>query len=148
MDGGGVSFALRIPAEHSAVPFVRCTIVALLIREGWDAESASRILLASSEAISNAIDHGSPADGAVHIAFMVCEEHADLTVRDEGRPGTELPAVPTEPPAPESTSGRGLLILGRLSQELEVRRVGRGTEVHAGFERGATVPALKAYATA
>ncbi len=148
MDTGGVSFALRIPAEHSAVPFVRHTIVALLTREGWDAESASRILLASSEAISNAIDHGSSAGGAVHVELMVCDEHADLTVRDEGRPGAALPTLPQRAPAPEAISGRGLLIMGRLSQRLELRRVGDGTEVNAGFARRAGVPSALAAAAA
>lgn len=136
MDGGGVSTALRIPADHAAVPFVRCTIAAMLSREGWDAESAGRILLASSEAISNAIDHGSPDGGAVMVEFSICEARTDLWVRDEGRPGVPAPRVPHAAPSPASPDGRGLLIMMRLSEQLEVRAVDGGTEVHAGFTRG------------
>lgn len=146
MDTGGVSFALRIPAEHSAVPFVRYTIVALLTREGWDAESASRILLASSEAISNAIDHGSDAEGVVEVELAICEQRADLWVRDEGRPGATPPVVPDRPPPGHSPTGRGLIIMNRLAQELGVRARGDGTEVHAGFRRGETAPVTAAAA--
>lgn len=130
----GVSTALRIPADHAAVPFVRFTIVALLVREGWRGEPTSRVLLAASEAISNAIEHGSRPGGVVHVRLEADADRAALTVRDEGRSGARLPVVlPDAPPPPTSPHGRGLIILERLSEHLELRPVGRGTEVIADF---------------
>ena len=130
----GVSTDLRIPADHAAVPFVRFTIVALLGREGWPGEPTARVLLAASEAISNAIDHGSPPGGIVEIRLSADPGQAELSVRDQGRgdagPPVTLPALPPPPSCPH---GRGLIILERLADHLELRPAGCGTEVLADF---------------
>ena len=136
----GVSTALRIPADHAAVPFVRFTIVALLVREGWAGEPTSRVLLAASEAISNAIDHGSGPGGIVHVRLRADAEHAELSVRDEGRGAPRAPLVlPDAAPPPTSINGRGLIILERLCDHLELRPAGTGTEVIADFSAFAGV---------
>lgn len=130
----GVATALRIPADHAAVPFVRFTIVALLAREGWRGEPTSRVLLAASEAISNAIDHGSPPGGVVSVRLEADDAHAELVVRDQGRGDARLPvALPPPPPSPTSPHGRGLIIMDRLAEHLELRSTGAGTEVVAAF---------------
>jgi anti-sigma regulatory factor (Ser/Thr protein kinase) len=141
----GVASALRIPADHSAVPFVRFTIVALLTREGWRGEPTSRVLLAASEAISNAIDHGSPPGGVVSVRLEADESHAELTVRDEGRGDARLPViVPPGPPPATCTGGRGLIIMDRLAEHLELRPAGAGTEVVASFVETAAAAARRA----
>lgn len=135
----GVSTALRIPAAHAAVPFVRFTIVALLVREGWGGEPTCRVLLAASEALSNAIEHGSVPGAEVQVHLSADGARAELVVRDQGRPGGPQPVLPDGPPPATSPHGRGLYIMGRLSDRLELRPAGTGTEVVAGFralERG------------
>ena len=129
----GVSTALRIPADHGAVPFVRVTIVALLARERWAGEATFRVLLTASEAISNAIDHGSVAGGEVLVQLAADGEQAELIVRDEGRPGARPPVIPDAPPPLSSPHGRGLYIMGRLAERIELRPAGAGTEVVADF---------------
>ncbi|MEQ8834533.1 MAG: ATP-binding protein [Miltoncostaeaceae bacterium] len=136
----GVSTALRIPADHAAVPFVRFTIVALLTREGWAGEPTCRVLLAASEAISNAIEHGSVHGAEVQVRLSADAAGAELIVRDQGRPGACQPVLPSGPPAATSAHGRGLYIMERLTERLELRPAGPGTEVVADFrprERGA-----------
>jgi anti-sigma regulatory factor (Ser/Thr protein kinase) len=155
MSPAGPSTALRIPADHAAVPFVRCTIVALLGREGWRGEPTMRVLLAASEAMSNAIEHGSPPDGTISILLAADAARAELVVRDQGRGAARAPvAVPGSLPPATCTHGRGLIIIERLADRLELRAAGAGTEVVATFtadpptravvrrrQRGAAMPA-------
>ncbi|MFP5450409.1 MAG: ATP-binding protein [Thermoleophilia bacterium] len=134
MNSCGVATALRIPADHAAVPFVRFTIVALLMREGWRGEPTSRVLLAASEAISNAIDHGSPPGGVVSVRLQADPARAELIVRDQGRDDAWRPAfLPVRRPPATSPHGRGLVIMHRLAEHLELRPAGAGTEVVAAF---------------
>jgi anti-sigma regulatory factor (Ser/Thr protein kinase) len=129
----GVSTALRIPASHSAVPFVRFTIVALLGRQGWHPEPICRVMLAASEALSNAIEHGSPPDGRIDVRLIADRGSAELSVRDQGRPDRRRVILPPGPPPDNSPNGRGLIILERISERLELRPAGAGTELVAGF---------------
>ena len=70
----GLHSALRVPADLTAVAFVRSAIACVLEREEWPAESAGRVLLASNEALTNAIEHGSPSGAAVEVLdrFVFC----------------------------------------------------------------------------
>jgi anti-sigma regulatory factor (Ser/Thr protein kinase) len=133
----GVHSALRVPAHLEAVAFVRCAIACLLDREDWPAESAGRVLLASNEAIANAIEHGSPEGGRVEVVLSVTRERADIRVVDEGVPGAPTPVCPSEPPPVTSVRGRGLLIISRLADDFDMGPAGGGTQVHVGFWRHA-----------
>jgi serine/threonine-protein kinase RsbW len=133
----GVHSALRVPAHLEAVAFVRCAIACLLDREDWPAESAGRVLLASNEAIANAIEHGSPEGGRVEVVLSVTRERADIRVVDEGVPGAPTPVCPSEPPPVTSVRGRGLLIISRLADDFDMGPAGGGTQVHVGFRRHA-----------
>ena len=131
----GVQSSLRVPADLTVVSFVRSALACVLTREDWPADSAGRVLLASTEALTNAIEHGSPGGTAVEVDLSVTAERADIRVLDEGRPGAPLPVVPLEPPPPFALRGRGLIIISRLSDEFALRANGDGTEVDVGFLR-------------
>lgn len=133
----GVQSSLRLPADLAVVSFVRSAFACMLMREEWPADGAGRVLLASCEALTNAIEHGSPAGAAVEIDLTVTGGRADVRVVDEGRPGVAVPSVPSVAPPPTSQRGRGLLIISRLADDLEVRGNGSGTEVSASFLRDA-----------
>ena len=90
--------ALRVPADLQAVAFVRSAIACLLEREDWPAESAGRVMLASNEALTNAIEHGSPDGGLVEVELVVTFERADIRIVDEGVPGAASPPLPSDPP--------------------------------------------------
>jgi anti-sigma regulatory factor (Ser/Thr protein kinase) len=123
------------------VAFVRSALAAVLAREEWPADGAARMLLASTEAVTNAIEHGSPLGGAVEVELTVTPERAEVRVLDQGRPGIPCPVIPDAAPPPTDTRGRGLLIISRLADDVELRPAGLGTEISAGFLRAAAADA-------
>ena len=144
MSPHGVTSALRVPADLTVVGFVRSAFACVLEREAWPAEGAGRVLLAASEAVTNAIEHGSPAGGRVHVEIAVAPERVAVRVIDEGRPGVPVPRWPSAPPPPTSLRGRGLVIIRRLADDADLAAAGSGTEVRLGFHRvAARVEALQ-----
>ena len=135
----GVHSSLRVPADLTVVGFVRCAIACVLEREEWPAESAGRVLLASSEALTNAIQHGSPAGGLVEVGLSVTPERADIRIVDEGVPGAEPPVCPTCAPSITAERGRGLIIMSRLADDFALTPAGDGTEVRVGFWRSSVL---------
>jgi anti-sigma regulatory factor (Ser/Thr protein kinase) len=132
-----VQSSFHVPADLQVVAFVRSAIACVLDREDWPAESAGRVLLASNEALTNAIEHGSPAGGRVDVDLCVTPDRADIRIVDEGVPGDATPRLPTVPPPLTAERGRGLLIMSRIADDFEMLPVGDGTEVHVGFWRHA-----------
>lgn len=137
MSPHGVHSALQVPADLQVVAFVRCALACVLEREGWPADGAGRVLLASTEALTNAIEHGSPHHGHVDVSLTVGTERAQVRVVDEGRPGVPVPVCPSAPPPATATRGRGLLIISRLADDFDLRPAGHGTQVSVGFWRSA-----------
>jgi anti-sigma regulatory factor (Ser/Thr protein kinase) len=135
----GVQSALRVPADLQVVGFVRSAFACVLAREDWPAESAGRVLLASTEALVNAIEHGSRAGASVEVALAVAADEAELRVVDEGVPGVPTPVCPTAPPPVTATRGRGLIIISRLADDFELRPAGTGTEASIRFRRNRAV---------
>jgi len=117
------------------VSFVRSALACVLTREEWPADGAGRVLLASTEALTNAIEHGSPGGGAIEVELSVTPDRVDIRVLDQGHPGTPLPVVPDAPPPPDALRGRGLIIISRLSDDFELSARGDGTQVDVGFLR-------------
>lgn len=134
------SAAERVPADLGALGTVRARLAAALAAERWSDDAASRVMTASTEALANALEHGSGPGARVDVAFTVTREAASVRVTDAGRSGRR--AVPgDEPEAPPATSthGRGRLLMRALADEVRIRRRGRGTEVRLGFERSAAL---------
>jgi anti-sigma regulatory factor (Ser/Thr protein kinase) len=143
-----VHSALRVPADLQAVAFVRSAIACVLEREGWPGESAGRVLLASNEALTNAIEHGSPAGGLVEVDLVVTRDRADIRIADEGVAGSALPRLPCDPPPITAERGRGLIIISRLADDFDMTPAGAGTQVIVGFRREERVEAADELAAA
>lgn len=130
-----VHTSLRVPADLTVVSFVRSALACTLTRVDWPAGGSARVLLASTEALTNAIEHGSMPGDTVRVDLSIVADRADVVVVDQGRPGLEIPEVPREAPPSTATRGRGLLIISRLADEFALRPSGDGTEVSVGFSR-------------
>jgi len=135
MNSDAIESAFRVPATLRSLTFVRCALALVLDREPWSPEDAGRLLLAASEAVSNAIEHGSPAEGGtLEIQVIVQRDGATLIVTDQGS-GLEEPKIDAQatPPSPTSPRGRGFPIMRSLADEVTVTRVGTGTRVTMRF---------------
>ena len=135
MNSDAIESAFRVPATLRSLTFVRCALALVLDREPWSPEDSGRLLLAASEAVSNAIEHGSPAEGGtIEIHVTVQRDGATLVVTDEGSGRAEPHIDPSStPPSPTSPRGRGFPIMRSLADDVSVSRVGAGTRVAMRF---------------
>ncbi|SHM21839.1 SpoIIE family protein phosphatase [Cryptosporangium aurantiacum] len=117
-------FEETIPADLGELTGVRNRLRAWLADHDVDKHDGFAIVLACSEAIGNAIEHGyrgpvAAATGAVTISASIVDERVDVTIRDGGL------WQPRETPPDR---GRGLMLMNRLMDEVTVDR-GDGTTV-------------------
>jgi anti-sigma regulatory factor (Ser/Thr protein kinase) len=126
-----------IPADIASIAVVRAAICAALRDNGWGEDASNRVVLAASEAVANAVEHGSQEGELVEIVYQVGDEDTQVRVLDSG--GTSPWTPPAEPPTPPSTAtrGRGLAIIRALAQKVEFRPAGHGTELRLDFSRAA-----------
>lgn len=128
-----VRMCLSVPAELASLPRVRGAVTRALERSCWRDERPADVLLAVSEAVGNAIEHGSRPGEPVEVDITVTPDDALVRVADGGRSGERPPEGAPVAPPPESTRGRGRLIMERLADRWETARAGDGTEVVLHF---------------
>lgn len=127
-------FSIELPRGAYTVAVVRDVLGAVLDVIGVDTESRDDVLTATSEACSNAIEHGAAGEGYI-VRTRIQEEFCDVEISNPGP--TFRNDHPIPPPA-ESESGRGILLMHGL-----VDRVGYlptsngGTRVHLHKRFGA-----------
>ena len=124
-------YGITLPAEPERIREAREFADAAAAAFGFGEDARHEIRLAASEAVTNAIQHGSHSPDDT-IKFSVIEEERILHfhVADHGgpvRPGGFTPMVATDEPLPER--GRGLSFLAHLMDEVCIRRAAPGTIV-------------------
>jgi serine/threonine-protein kinase RsbW len=124
--------ALMVATGAEGLAPMRDGLAARLASEGWDAGEAHRVLLAATEALANAIEHGSQPGDPVVVGFSADARRARVVVLDRGA-GPVVPRGTTLPP-PEAPRGRGLVLMGAFADEMSVERPG-GTLVRLAFHR-------------
>lgn len=120
-----VRFSIALPREAYTVAVMRVSLNQALRTSGICADCRSDILTAASEACANVIDHGAPAT-SYEVAALVSGEVCALEVASTGPvfdPGT------VRPPDTDSESGRGLLLMRTLVDEVEFGRSPKGLTV-------------------
>lgn len=104
------------------------------LREQYDLDDKQygNILLASVEAVTNAIEHGNNLDEGkeVKIKAYKSEHSFNLFIQDEGR-GFNPDAIPdpTSPEFREQPDGRGVFLMRKLADEVLFRDGGRCVEM-------------------
>lgn len=116
---------LTISAELLRLPQVRSFAEAAAREYGFPDAVAFQVKAAASEAVANAIEHGS-SDNHDEVHLEAVEEGGEfvLYVRDAG---SFRPRVTRGDDLPER--GRGLQFLGQMMDEVDVRPGPGGTEV-------------------
>ena len=115
-------FALRLPRLPQSVRVVRSSLRAWLSLQGIARDVASDIVLASSEACANAVQHPQrPAQQVFEIAAHRAGDDVVVAVRDFGRwsSGEER----------DETRGRGFAMMRTLMDAVEVTSSDEGAEL-------------------
>jgi anti-sigma regulatory factor (Ser/Thr protein kinase) len=128
-----LSFELELAAAPGSLPGVRRRLRAWLARRGLDDESAADVVLATSEALNNAIEHGFESlGGTVRLGVVDDGSVVAVEVSDGGR---------WIAPSEDADRGRGLLLMERLMHRVEIATDEHGTRVKLERRRGEPVGA-------
>jgi PAS domain S-box-containing protein len=121
------TFARAVPADTRQVSVLRAHLTHWLQTHGVSGEDHDATLLACSEAVANAIEHGYPdePDGVVDVLATISPGHLRIRVRDRGR---------WRPPGAPGDRGRGLHLVRALMDQVVVdHRAGTVVTMHRGI---------------
>lgn len=110
-----VRFSIALPREAYTVAVMREFMGEALRTSGICDDCLSDLLMASSEACANVIDHGHPAP-SYEVFAKVSGGWCVLEITNTG-PGFDPEDVPH--PDPEAESGRGILLMRQLVDDVE-----------------------------
>ncbi|WP_017590619.1 ATP-binding protein [Nocardiopsis ganjiahuensis] len=117
-------FSISLPRQAYTVAVVRDVLGAILRRSGLCPACVDDILLASSEACANAVEHGGPSpdyEVEVELAPGWCELQISHTGRapDTAALVQRFTSEHTPLPGLEAESGRGILLMRYLMDEVD-----------------------------
>jgi len=126
-----------LPAAPESAPLARSIVRESATRSGLDGDAIWDLMLATTEAVANALEHGSPCGESEQILLRVlsCGEVLYVEVCDCGDDGGALAEFDPEDPGPanfESTAGRGLPIIAAVVDLMEIRPGAGETRVRFG----------------
>ncbi len=114
-------FRLSFPSRAGHAADVRQAVAHWMETLGFDRPSRDDFLTAVTEAVTNAVLHGSPAgedDEFSVAAFRTLEEHLAVEVSDRG-PGLSNWDTSPPMPGPEAVHGRGLPLMREFTDRVE-----------------------------
>jgi len=117
--------SLQFPADASALGQVRTRLREVTADAGMTSGFASDLLVAITEAITNAIAHGRPYDdGTIRLGWAVEDDLFAICIDDCGQFGGDR-----EPEAASEEHGRGMAVMQLLVDELTIEARADGTTV-------------------
>lgn len=126
-------FSLQIKSRLENIAKVESMIESLRVQYAIKDEQYCNVLLASVEAVTNAIEHGNSLDEKkiVNIEAHKCNSTFKLLIKDEGKGFNpdRLPD-PTSPEFKEQPDGRGVFLMRQLADEVRFSDGGRCVEMH------------------
>ncbi|HWY37523.1 MAG TPA: ATP-binding protein [Bacteroidia bacterium] len=114
---------VNINPKNNPEGVVEHMVVNLCEKMNIKEEKFGNILLAVTEAVNNAIEHGNKnnPEKRVHLSYKSSPEKITFTVSDEGQ-GFDLKQVPdpTQPETKDPEAGRGIFVMKHLADKLEL----------------------------
>ncbi len=130
----GARLALEMPSEPSALSSLRALMRRWLAQADAAQVDVHAIVMACSEACTNAIEHaGAGPDETISFLAILEDGEVDITVRDHGHWRDQRPP---------SDQGRGLDLIGALMDEVQLETTPDGTTVR--LRRRLAEPAVRA----
>ena len=122
--GAMESVTRKLPAEPASIRMGRVLAGDIARDAGFSGEDVEGIVVATGEALANAVEHGSsrPAQ-EVELSVVMEDEALIVTVRDTGR---EVPPVPDDG---MRERGFGYVLMRELMDDVEVAPDGPGKRV-------------------
>jgi serine/threonine-protein kinase RsbW len=125
-----VKLDITFPAQVDRIGGVVEKVIALARQMHGDTDKEQEIALALTEALANAIKHGSKSDPSLKVQCQVIADRSAMLiiVRDSG-PGFDPGSVanPLESAGLNADHGRGLFMIRQLMDEVRFER--RGAEI-------------------
>ena len=104
-----------LPAAPDSVTRARALVRDAAVEQGLGDDGAWSLVLATSEAVSNAIVHGTPCSAGILLRLLPWKDGLCVEVCDCG----EFDTAPL-PPGPEAPHGRGMPIIAAVVDHFEV----------------------------
>jgi serine/threonine-protein kinase RsbW len=109
---------------------MRDALSGYLAAHGVACRTAREVVLAAEEALTNAIVHAGDAQGRIVVEAVVADDEATVEVRDSGC-GFDVHAVDvTRAPDNSRPRGRGLFLIRRMMDRVDIISGDGGTAVH------------------
>lgn len=128
--------SLSIPSDFGSINQVESLIDTICEKLQVNEDAYGNILIAVTEAVNNAIQHGNNFDSNLKVDVAVGDRQTDFcfSVKDygDGFDYTNLPD-PTAPENIEKESGRGIFLMRSLAEEVEFED--NGTSVNIYFSK-------------
>jgi anti-sigma regulatory factor (Ser/Thr protein kinase) len=108
-----------LPAAPESAPIARAIVREAALEHGMDRESSWDLMLATTEAVSNAIVHGTACengDKGILLRVLPGQDCLYVEVCDCG----EFESTPEAGPPEEATSGRGIPIIAAVVDHFEL----------------------------
>ncbi len=113
---------IDISSEISNIRKIENVIDELSSELNINTDAYGKILVATLEAVNNAIIHGNKTDinKQVNVAFILKKRSLNITVRDEGMGfNPQVVPDPTSPENIENLHGRGVYLMNNLADYIE-----------------------------
>ena len=127
------TFNLQIVSQPESINLVEKLIDEIKAEYNIQEECYGNMLVAVTEAVNNAIQHGNKydADRKVNIAYEVDADQISFTVSDEGA-GFDYLNIPdpTDPDNLEKPTGRGVFLIKHLADQIIFSDNGKVVELY------------------
>jgi len=128
--------SLKLASDVQSIASVEKLIDKVCSNIGVNEESYGNVLIAVTEAVNNAIQHGNKQNGNLKIDVSVLDSAQNIcfSVKDEG-PGFDFNNLP-DPTSPDNIlkeNGRGIFLMKNLADKVEF--TGEGNEVSLFFSK-------------
>jgi serine/threonine-protein kinase RsbW len=132
-EGFKIIDSLQIPSDFSSLVDVENLVDRVCGNLGVEEDSYGNILIAVTEAVNNAIQHGNEFDTKLSVDVAVGDQPTEFcfNVKDQGK-GFDFSNLP-DPTAPENImkeNGRGIFLMKSLSDNVEFEDFGSSVSLY------------------